>query len=75
MPLRNNIAMAIPEFPGDQKLLERVCYKLIRKCTNFQLPTTNSFWAVVKKTAEGGGGGGGQICPLVQTRIKQAIEK
>ena len=43
MPLRNSIAMAIPEVLSDQKLLERVRYTLIRKFTNFQLPTPNSF--------------------------------
>ena len=26
LPLRNSIAMATPEIPSDQNLLERVCY-------------------------------------------------
>ena len=29
-PLRNSIAMATPRIPGDQKLLERVCYVKIK---------------------------------------------
>ena len=67
MPLRNNIAMAIPEVPGDQKLLERVRYTLIRKFTNFQLPIPNSFWAVLKKTVN-------FPRPLVQTRINKPLK-
>ena len=42
-PLRNSIVMATPIVPGDQKLLERVCYMLKLKMTKFQLPTPNSF--------------------------------
>ena len=36
-PLRNSIAMATPKIPGDQKLLESVCYMLKLKLTRFQL--------------------------------------
>ena len=35
--------MATPKVPGDQKLLERVCYMLKLKVTKFQLPTPNGF--------------------------------
>ena len=41
--LRNNNAMATPKVPGDQKPLERVCYKLMLKVTKFQLSKRNSF--------------------------------
>ena len=55
-PLNNSIAMTTTKVPDDQKLFERVCYTLIMlKVTKFQLPTPNSFCAVLKKPA-------GQIC-------------
>ena len=41
-PLRNNVVMATPKVPGDQKAFKRVCYMLIRKVTKFQLPTHDS---------------------------------
>ena len=50
-PLKNSIAMAAPKVSGDQKLFERVCYMLKLKVRKFQLPTLNSFWAVLKKPA------------------------
>ena len=40
---RNSVAMATPKVPGDQKLFERVCYRLKLKVTKFQLPTSDSF--------------------------------
>ena len=40
--------------PSDQKLLEKVRYMLKLKVTKFQLPTPNSFWAVLKKNSLGG---------------------
>ena len=36
------IALPWQQIPDDQKLFKRVCYKLIRKVTKFQLPTPNS---------------------------------
>ena len=41
MCLRNSVSMTTSEVPGDQKLFENVCDRLIRKVTNFQLPTPN----------------------------------
>ena len=38
-PPRNSIAMATSKVPGDQKLVERVCYMLKLNVTKFQLPT------------------------------------
>ena len=43
MPLRNSVAMATPKIPGDQKLLERVCYMLKLQVTKFQLHGPNGF--------------------------------
>ena len=37
------LELATPKIPGDQHLCQRVCYTLIRKVTNFQLLTPNSF--------------------------------
>ena len=34
-PFRNNIVMATPKVPGNQKLFERVCYMLKLKVTKF----------------------------------------
>ena len=31
MPLGNSVAMAAPKVTGDQKLFERVCYRLVKK--------------------------------------------
>ena len=42
-PLRNSVAMATPNVPGDQKLFERVCYMVKLKVRKFQLPGPNSF--------------------------------
>ena len=38
-PLRNNVVIAIPKVPSDQKLFGRMCYTLILKVTKFQLST------------------------------------
>ena len=42
-PPRNTVAMATPKVPGDQKLIERVCYMLKLKLTKFELSTPNDF--------------------------------
>ena len=42
-PLRNNIVMATPKVPGDQKLFERVNYMLEIKVAKFQLRKPNGF--------------------------------
>ena len=67
MPLRNSIAMAIPRVPGDQKLFERVCYTFILKVAKFQLPTPNSFRAVLKNQL------GGKF-PPVQNRVNNVMQ-
>ena len=50
-PLGNNVAMATPKVPGDQKPFERVCHMLKLKVTKFQLPTPNGFRAALKQNS------------------------
>ena len=54
--LKSSVVVATAKVQGDQKLLERVCYKLKLKVTKLQVPRPNSF----RKTA---GGGGGRFSP------------
>ena len=63
---RNSVAIATPKVPSDQKQFDRVYCTLISKVTKFQLPTPNSFCAVLKKTAEGEG----KFASPVQNRVK-----
>ena len=64
MPLRDSIVMATPKVPGDQKLLERVCYTLKLKVTSF---------IFLHLTAKKQQGGGANLPPPVQNRIKNGL--
>ena len=61
-PLRNNVVMATPKVPGDQKLFERVCYKS-KSSDTVSASYTRRFLSCIKKPSWGGGGGRGQIPP------------
>ena len=43
VPLRYSVFLTTPKVPGNQKLLERMCYMLKLKVTKVQLPKPDGF--------------------------------